>query len=45
VSKNAQKPDRDKFSETEEGELLGLHEEGFARYQIRPSEFEAWQKG
>ena len=25
-----------------EGELLGLHEGNFARYQIKPSEFKAW---
>jgi hypothetical protein len=44
AGKNVQQPDRDKFSETAEGELLGLHEGNFARYQLRPSEFEAWQK-
>lgn len=44
ASKNVQKPDRDKFSETAEGELLGLHEGNFARYQVRPSEFEAWRR-
>jgi hypothetical protein len=37
--------DREQFWATAEGELLGLHEGNFARYQIRPSEFEAWQKG
>jgi hypothetical protein len=36
--------DRDRFREVAEGELLGLHEGNFARYQIRPSEFGAWQK-
>src|ERR1039457_2645659 len=36
--------ERDRFREIAEGELLGLHEGNFARYQIRPSEFEAWQK-
>lgn len=34
--------DREQFRATAEGELLGLHEGNFARYQIRPSEFEAW---
>lgn len=29
--------------EIAETELLGLHEGNFARYQIRPSEFAAWQ--
>jgi hypothetical protein len=36
--------ERDRFREIAEGELFGLHEGNFARYQIRPSEFEAWQK-
>ena len=36
--------ERDHFREIAEGELLGLHEGNFARYQIKPSEFEAWQK-
>jgi hypothetical protein len=36
--------DRDRFRETAEEELLGLHEGNFARYQIRPSEFTAWQQ-
>lgn len=44
AGKNVQQPDRGKFTETAEGELLGLHEGNFARYQIRPSEFQAWQK-
>jgi fido (protein-threonine AMPylation protein) len=35
--------DRDRFQETAETELLGLHEGNFARYQIRPSEFREWQ--
>jgi hypothetical protein len=36
--------ERDHFREIAEGELFGLHEGNFARYQIRPSEFEAWQR-
>jgi hypothetical protein len=36
--------ERDRFREIAEGELFGLYEGNFARYQIRPSEFEAWQK-
>jgi len=28
-----------------EAEFLGLHEGNFARYQIKPSEFDAWLKG
>ncbi|UVC19440.1 Fic family protein (plasmid) [Mesorhizobium onobrychidis] len=35
--------DRERFQETAENELLSLHEGNFARYQIRPSEFAAWQ--
>jgi Fic family protein len=34
--------DREQFRSTAEGELLSLHEGNFARYQIRPSEFQAW---
>lgn len=36
--------DRDRFRETAEDELLGLHEGNFARYQIKPSEFKEWQR-
>ncbi len=35
--------EREQFREVAENELLGLHEGNFARYQIRPSEFKAWQ--
>lgn len=35
--------ERERFREVAEIELLGLHEGNFARYQIRPSEFEAWR--
>lgn len=34
--------DRERFRETAERELLGLHEGNFARYRIKPSEFAAW---
>ena len=37
-------PDRERFREIAEGELLALHEGNFARYQIRPAEFQAWRK-
>ncbi len=33
----------ERFREMAETELLGLHEGNFARYQIRPTEFAAWQ--
>jgi hypothetical protein len=36
--------DRQLFTEVVETELASLHEGNFARYQIRPSEFAAWQK-
>lgn len=36
-------PDRERFREVIEDELLGLHEGNFARYQITPSVFAAWQ--
>jgi hypothetical protein len=36
--------EREKFRDMAEAELLSLHEGNFARYQIRPSEFEAWLK-
>lgn len=35
--------DRQTFRETAESDLLGLHEGNFARLQVRPSEFAAWQ--
>jgi hypothetical protein len=36
--------ERERFREMAENELLNLHEGNFARYQIRPSEFAAWQE-
>ncbi len=36
--------DRPQFIEMTENELSGLHEGNFARYRIKPSEFEAWRK-
>ena len=43
TEKNVSPEDREKFREMAEAELLGLHEGNFARYQIRPTEFAAWQ--
>jgi Fic family protein len=37
-------PDRPRFIEIAESELLNIHEGNFARYQVRPSEFQAWRK-
>lgn len=36
--------DRERFRDLAESELLGLHEGNFARYRLRPSEFDAWFK-
>lgn len=36
--------DREQFREIAENELLGLHEGNYARYQIKPAEFEAWRQ-
>ena len=36
--------EREKFREVAESELLSLHEGNYARYQIRPAEFAAWQE-
>lgn len=36
--------EREQFRDMAESELVGLHEGNFARHQIRPSEFEIWQK-
>lgn len=36
--------ERAEFIDVAETELLALHEGNFARYRIRPSEYEAWQK-
>jgi hypothetical protein len=35
---------REQFREMVESELLGLHEGNYARYEIRPAEFAAWQQ-
>lgn len=43
VKSNIAAEDRERFREMAEAELLSLHEGNFARYQIRPSEFAAWQ--
>lgn len=38
-----EQPDRERFREIVERELLSLHEGNFARYRVRPSEFAKWQ--
>jgi hypothetical protein len=45
VEKNGiPEPEQETFRDMAEAELVSLHEGNFARYQIRPSEFEAWQQ-
>ena len=44
VQANIEPAGRDRFREIAESELLGLHEGNYARYQIRPAEFEAWHQ-
>lgn len=44
VKQNIPEAEREQFREMAETELLSLHEGNFARYQIRPSEFTAWQQ-
>jgi fido (protein-threonine AMPylation protein) len=41
---NIAAPDRARFVEVAETELMGLHEGNFARFQVRPREYEAWRK-
>lgn len=43
VKQNIAEEERDRFREMAESDLLGLHEGNYARYQVRPSEFAAWQ--
>jgi len=43
AEEEAASADRERFTEIAQGELLGLHEGNFARYQIRLSEFTEWQ--
>ena len=41
--KNIEADEQDQFREIAENEILGLHEGNFARYRIKPSQFEAWR--
>lgn len=43
--KLADPADSARFAEMTEAELSGMHEGNFARFMIRPSEFEAWRRG
>jgi hypothetical protein len=44
AQRNVEAPDQEQFRQMAESELLNLHEGNFARYQIRPSEFQAWEE-
>lgn len=44
AQQNIAPSEREKFREMAESELLSLHEGNYARHQIRPAEFAAWQK-
>jgi hypothetical protein len=44
TAENLAEDERDEFQRVAEDEILALHEGNFARYQVRPSEFEAWRK-
>ena len=44
TQEHVEQPQREWFQEVAERELLDLHEGNFARYRVRPSEFEAWQE-
>ncbi len=37
-------PERERFRDIAERELLSLHDRNFARYRVRPSEFAIWQE-
>ena len=43
-AKLPQAADRPRFAAMAETELTSLHEGNFARYRVRPAEFQAWQK-
>jgi DNA-binding HxlR family transcriptional regulator len=44
TKKNITEDERPRFQELAETELINLHEGNFARYQVRPTEFKAWQE-
>jgi Fic family protein len=43
-AENLPADERAKFSDLAQDEILALHEGNFARYKLRPSEFDAWRK-
>jgi len=44
IENHIQEPDRARFREVTETELLNLHAGNFARFRLKPSEFEKWSK-
>jgi Fic family protein len=44
TAENLGEDQRDEFIRVAEDEILALHEGNFARYQVRPSEFDAWRR-
>ena len=44
TQEHVDEPQRERFREVAERELLSLHEGNFARYRVSPSDFEAWQE-
>ncbi len=43
AGENVAASERERFREVTEGEVLGLHEGNFARYQVKPWQFSAWR--
>jgi hypothetical protein len=44
TKKNITEDERPRFQELAETELINLHEGNLERYQVRPTEFKAWQE-
>lgn len=44
AEENIETDDQEQFREVVENEVLSLHAGNFARYQIKPSQFSAWQE-
>jgi len=44
AKENIRDADRERFREVAENDLLALHEGNYARYQIRPTEYETWRQ-
>jgi Fic family protein len=45
AEKSAPPEDRARLTEMAETEVMSLHEGNFARYRVRPSEYQAWRAG